>query len=71
MKFRVNGNVTYRYSEKKDQYYSTYEVTKIYRVDDDADVSSEVNIDFYFIYSKFIFWKIFITTIQLSTKKAK
>ena len=48
MKFRVNGNVTYRYSEKKDQYYSTYEVTKIYRVDDDADVSSEVNIDFYF-----------------------
>lgn len=48
MKFRVNGNVTYRYSEKKDQYYSAYEVTKIYRVDDDADVSSEVNIDFYF-----------------------
>lgn len=48
MKFRVNGNVTYRYSEKKDQYYSAYEVTKIYRVDDDADVSSEVNIEFYF-----------------------
>jgi hypothetical protein len=48
MKFRVNGNVTYRYSEKNDQYYSTYEVTKIYRVDDDADVSSEVNIEFYF-----------------------
>lgn len=48
MKFRVNGNVTYRYSEKNDQYYSAYEVTKIYRVDDDAEPSSEVNIDFYF-----------------------
>ena len=48
MKFRVNGNVTYRYSEKNDQYYSAYEVTKIYRVDDDAEVSSEMNIDFYF-----------------------
>lgn len=48
MKFRVNGNVTYRYSEKNDQYYSTYEVTKVYRVDDDTPVSSEVNIEFYF-----------------------
>lgn len=48
MKFRVNGNVTYRYSEKNDQYYSTYEVTKIYRVDDDMEASSEVNIEFYF-----------------------
>lgn len=48
MKFRVNGNVTYRYSEKNDQYYSAYEVTKVYRVDDDTPVSSEVNIEFYF-----------------------
>ena len=48
MKFKVNGNITYRYSEKNDQYYSAYEVTKIYRVDDDADVSSEVNVEFYF-----------------------
>jgi hypothetical protein len=48
MKFRVNGNITYRYSEKHDRYYSTYEVTKIYRVDDGAEVSSEVDIDFYF-----------------------
>lgn len=48
MKFRVNGNVTYRYSEKNDQYYSAYEVTKIYRVDDDTPVSSEVNMEFYF-----------------------
>ena len=48
MKFRVNGNVTYRYSEKNDQYYSAYEVTKIYRVDDDTPVSSDVNVEFYF-----------------------
>lgn len=48
MKFRVNGNVTYRYSEKNGQYYSTYEVTKIYRVDNDVDASSEVNMEFYF-----------------------
>ena len=48
MKFCVKGNVTYRYSEKNDQYYSTYEVNKIYRVDDDAEVSSEMNIGFYF-----------------------
>lgn len=48
MKFRVNGNVTYRYSEKNDRYYSAYEVTKIYRVDDDAEVSSSVDMEFYF-----------------------
>ena len=48
MKFKVKGNITYRYSEKNDQYYSAYEVTKIYRVDDDEDVSSEVNVEFYF-----------------------
>lgn len=48
VKFRVNGNVTYTYSEKNDRYYSTYEVTKIYRVDDSVELSSEVNIDFYF-----------------------
>lgn len=48
MKFRVNGTVTYSYSEKNDRYYSTYEVNKIYRVDDDAELSSEVNVEFYF-----------------------
>lgn len=48
VKFRVSGNVNYTYSESKDRYYSTYEVTKIYRVDDSVDPSSEVNIDFYF-----------------------
>lgn len=48
MKFRVNGTVTYSYSEKNDRYYSTYEVNKIYRVDDDTPVSSEVSVEFYF-----------------------
>lgn len=48
MKFRVNGTVNYTYSEKNDRYYSTYEVTKIYRIDDDKDPESTVNIDFYF-----------------------
>lgn len=48
VKFRVNGNVTYIYSEKNDRYYSTFEVNKIYRVDDSVEPSSEVNIDFYF-----------------------
>lgn len=48
VKFRVSGNVNYTYSENKDRYYSIYEVTKIYRVDDSVEPSSEVNIDFYF-----------------------
>lgn len=48
MKFRVKGNVTYRYSEKNDMYYSAYEVTKIYRVDDDTPVSSSIDMEFYF-----------------------
>lgn len=48
VKFRVSGNINYTYSENKDRYYSTYEVTKIYRVDDSVELSSEVNIDFYF-----------------------
>lgn len=47
-KFRVNGIINYTYSEKNDRYYSTYEVTKIYRVDDDKEPESTVNIDFYF-----------------------
>lgn len=48
MKFRVNGNINYTYSEKNDRYYSTYEVTKIYRVDDDVPTSSTVDMEFYF-----------------------
>lgn len=48
MKFRVNGNINYTYSEKNDRYYSTYEVTKIYRVDDNTPTSSTVDVEFYF-----------------------
>lgn len=48
MKFRVNGNINYNYSEKHGQCFETYEVTKIYRVDDDATPASEVNFEFYF-----------------------
>lgn len=48
VKFKVDGNVTYTYSEKNGRYYSVYEVTKIYRADDDKEPNSSVNIDFYY-----------------------
>lgn len=47
-KFRVKGNVNYTYSEKTGQYYATYEVNKIYRVDDSVEPESSVNMDFFF-----------------------
>ena len=47
-KFRVLGNINYTYSEKNGTYYSTYEVNKIYRVEDDAMPTSEITMDFYF-----------------------
>lgn len=47
-KFRVTGNINYSYSEKTGKYYTAYEVTKLYRVDDDKEPSSEINMDFYF-----------------------
>lgn len=46
-KFRVRGNINYTYSEKNDRYYQTYEVNKIYRVEDDTQTSSDVTMDFY------------------------
>lgn len=48
MTFRINGNIITTYNESKDAYYSNYEVTKIYRVDNDTEPSSEINIDFFF-----------------------
>lgn len=48
VKFRVNGIVTYTYSAKTDRYYSVYEVTKIYRVDDDREFESTVNINLHY-----------------------
>ena len=46
--FRVRGNVNYNYSEKTGKYYATYEVQKIYRVADDTEPSSEMNVNFFF-----------------------
>lgn len=48
MKFRVIGTVNYTYSANKGQYYETYEVNKIYRVDDDKEPANNVTIDFYY-----------------------
>lgn len=46
--FRVNGNIVYRYSESNGKYYQSYEVNKIYRVDESAEPETGVNIEFYF-----------------------
>ena len=46
--FRVNGNIVYRYSESNGRYYQSYEVNKIYRVDETAEPTADVNIEFYF-----------------------
>lgn len=48
MKFRVKGNVVQSYSEKTGKYYTNYEVTKIYKVENDTVDSSEVDIDLFF-----------------------
>lgn len=46
--FRIRGNVNYSYSEATGKYYTNYEVQKIYRVSDDAEPTSEVNMNFFF-----------------------
>ena len=46
--FRIRGNVNYSYSERNGQYYANYEVQKIYRVADDTEPTSEMNINFFF-----------------------
>lgn len=46
--FRVRGNINYSYSEKTGQYYASYEVNKIYRVDESVEPTSEVNMNFFF-----------------------
>ena len=46
--FRVNGNIIYSYSEKTGKYYQSYEVNKIYRVDESVEPTTDVNIEFYF-----------------------
>ena len=46
--FRVTGNIVYTYSEKTGKYYQSYEVNKIYRIDDDTEPTCDVTIPFYF-----------------------
>jgi hypothetical protein len=46
--FRIRGNVNYSYSEKTGKYYATYEVNKIYRVDESVEATSEMNVNFFF-----------------------
>lgn len=46
--FRVNGNIVYRYSENTGKYYQTYEVNKMYRVDESVEPTADVNIEFFF-----------------------
>ena len=46
--FRINGNIVYNYSDKTGRYYQTYEVNKIYRVDETTDPTTDVSIEFYF-----------------------
>ena len=48
MVFRFNGNIVYRYNPNDGRYYSSYEVNKIYRVDDTAEPSSNLNIEFFY-----------------------
>ena len=48
MIFKVQGSIEYSYNEKTGKYYSTYEVNKIYRAEDDTEPKSEANIHFYF-----------------------
>lgn len=48
MRFRINGNITYTYNAEKGKYYNTYEVTKVYRVDDSVQPTSDVSINFYY-----------------------
>lgn len=46
--FKINGNIVYSYSEKTGKYYQTYEVNKIYRIDESVEPTADVNIEFYF-----------------------
>lgn len=46
--FRINGNIVYTYSEKTGKYYQSYEVNKIYRVDETAEPTTDINMEFFF-----------------------
>lgn len=48
MVFRIQGNIVHTYNPKNGQYYQSYEVNKIYRVDESTEPCANVNIDFYY-----------------------
>lgn len=48
VKFRVKGNVNYSYSDNTGKYYETWEVNKVYMVDEDEESTSELVMDFFF-----------------------
>lgn len=48
MVFRIQGNIVHAYNPKNGQYYQSYEVTKIYRVNEETEPYSNVNIDFFY-----------------------
>lgn len=48
MVFKIQGEIVHTYNPKNGQYYQSYEVNKIYRVADDTEPSSNVNIEFYY-----------------------
>lgn len=46
--FRVSGNIVYTYNEKTGRYYQAYEVNKICRVNNDAEPTTDINMEFFF-----------------------
>lgn len=46
--FQIKGNIDLQYSAKDDRFYRTMQVNKIYRVDDDTPLKSEMTLDAYF-----------------------
>lgn len=46
--FRISGNYDVAYNADKDRFYTTYHVNRVVLVPDDAELSTELKIDFYF-----------------------
>ena len=47
-KFKILGTIDFQYSEKKNQYYRTMAVNKIYKVPDDTPCKSEITINAFY-----------------------
>ena len=48
MVFKIQGDVVHTYNPKNGQYYQSYEVNKIYRVDESTEPYANVNVEFYY-----------------------